>query len=69
MDKLIIAFDGKNQSEVDGGGIFSFIGFERLRKLLETDCGCGKSEKITGLVIRNDGISIRLESITPIPNP
>jgi hypothetical protein len=60
-DKLIIPFEGKKESEIDTSGTFSFIGYERLRKLLENDCGNMYGERITGLVIEKEGINIRFD--------
>lgn len=60
-NKLIIPFDGKSKAEVDTGGVFSFIGFERLRRLLKTDAGLSDTEAITGLVIDEGGINIRID--------
>lgn len=62
-DKIIIPFDGKKESEVDTAGIFTFIGFERLRTLLESVCDVDEREKITGLIIASDGIKIRMDRI------
>ena len=66
---MIIPFDGKKESEVDTGGVFTTIGFETLRKLLGPPCDLDEDEKITGLVITKDGIKIRIDAITPVTNP
>jgi hypothetical protein len=63
-NKLIIPFDGRSKAEVDGGGLTTFIGFSRIKRMLETspEIGLSNAETITGLVIRQDGIDIRLEN-------
>jgi hypothetical protein len=62
MSKIIISFDGKSKAEVDAGGTFTFIGFERLRRLLIKDAGISDSEIISGLVIDEGGINIRVDN-------
>lgn len=62
MSKLIVPFDGKSKSDVDAGGVFSFIGMERLRRLLAKEEGIGATEVIGGLVIDDSGINIRIDS-------
>jgi hypothetical protein len=64
MEKLIVPFEGKKEAEIDTGGVFSFISYERLKKLLEKDCGCSPNEKITGLIITDNGIRIRIDTIS-----
>lgn len=63
-DKIIIAFEGKKESEIDTGGVFSQIGYNRLRKLLEPVGGVGDDEVITGLIIDKNSIKIRIEQIS-----
>lgn len=63
MDKIIIPFDGKKESEVDTSGEFTFIGFETIRKLLGQPCDLDEDERITGLVITKDGIKIRIDTV------
>lgn len=62
-NKLIIPFDGKSKAEVDAGGVFSFIGFERLRALLNNYMDIDEeTEAITGLRIDESGIDIRIDT-------
>ena len=66
--KIIVPFDGKNESEIDTGGIFTQIGFERLKTYLEPICDIDEDESITGLIITKDLIKIRIDRITPVIN-
>lgn len=61
-DKLIIPFDGRKEKDIDGGGVITFIGFERLRKVLHTICNCKPDENIAGLLIDKKGITIKIET-------
>lgn len=62
-NKLIIPFDGKNKADVDTGGVFSFIGFEKLRELLNPYMDIDEeAEAITGLRIDESGIDIRIDT-------
>jgi hypothetical protein len=65
-DKITIPFDGLKDSEVDTTGSFMNINYETLRFLLGKECRIGKGERITGLVITNDSIKIRIDS--PVTN-
>lgn len=62
-NKLIIPFDGKSKEEVDTGGVFSFIGFEKVRQLLNGYMDIDEdAEVITGLRIDESGIDIRIDT-------
>lgn len=62
-NKLIIPFDGKSKEDIDTGGVFSFIGFEKLRALLNNYMDIDEeSEDITGLRIDESGIDIRIDT-------
>lgn len=65
-NKLIIPFDGAKEEDIESGGLTTFIGFSRLRILLEESykkTGLLSAEKISGFVIDKDGISIRIKSV------
>lgn len=61
-NKIIIPFDGEKAADIESGGVTAFIGFDRLRNILSNYAGTPLSddEKITGFVIEDDGISIRI---------
>jgi hypothetical protein len=61
-DKIIIPFDDRTEMDVDGCCVVTFIGFDRLRKILHTICDCKPTEKIAGLVIDKSGITIKIET-------
>lgn len=61
INNIIIAFDGKSKKAVDNGGVFICISYERLRWLLANDEFVHKDEAITGLIINESGIKIRLD--------
>jgi hypothetical protein len=63
MEKLIIPFGVNKESDVEAGGEFTFIGFERILKLIAPHCDLDEDEKITGLVITKDGIKIRIDTV------
>lgn len=63
MDKLIIPFDNRKESDIDGGGVVTFIGWERLRKALEPIVDCDENEKIMGFTVDKTGITIKLETV------
>lgn len=60
--KIIVSFDGENDSDIEAGGLTMFLGMESLRSTLTASSRVGLSndEKIVGFVIENDGISIRI---------
>jgi hypothetical protein len=66
--KLIIPFEGRSKAAIESGGLTTYIGWSRFKKFLESspEIGLSDNETITGLVIDNDGINIRLE-IKPKP--
>jgi hypothetical protein len=55
-------FDGRTERDIDGGGVITFIGFDRLRKMLHTICDCDPNEKIAGFTIDKTGITIKIET-------
>lgn len=57
--KIIIPFDGKTESEVDGGGLVTFIGYGRIKKMIE-ESELESFEKVTGLIITKDGITAKI---------
>lgn len=61
MSKLIIPFDGKSKADIDTGGVFSFIGFEKVRLLLNSYMDIEDDESITGLRIDESGIDVRID--------
>jgi hypothetical protein len=61
-DKIIIPFDDRTEKDIDGGGVVTAIGFQRLRIILHTICDCKPTEKIAGLVIDKSGITIKIET-------
>lgn len=61
MSKLIIPFDGKSKTDIDTGGVFSFIGFEKVRLLLNSYMDIEDDEAITGLRIDESGIDVRID--------
>lgn len=61
-DKLIIPFDGKSKADVDAGGVFSFIGFEKVRALLNGYMDIDdETEAITGFRIDESGMNVRID--------
>lgn len=63
MNKLIIPFDGRSKEDIDTGGVFSFIGFETLRQLLNSYMDVDdETESITGFRMDESGISVRIDS-------
>lgn len=59
-DKIIIPFDGKEKKDINTGGIFANIGYERLRRLLSKE-EISDNEVITGLIIDDGGIKMRID--------
>lgn len=61
-NKIIIPFDGEEASDIEAGGLTMFLGMESLRNTLTASprIGISNDEKIVGIVIENDGISIRI---------
>lgn len=62
MDKQIIPFDSRKESEVDAIPLTTFIGWERLRRALDHSIALEDNEKIAGLIIEKNGITIKLET-------
>lgn len=64
-NKIIIPFDGAKVADIESGGLTTFIGFARLRTMLEgsKSTGLHSTEKITGFVIDKDGINIRIKNV------
>jgi hypothetical protein len=62
-NKLIIPFDGAKASDIESGGVTTSFGFETLRSILESSAALRilKSEKITGFVIDDYGVKIRID--------
>ena len=60
--KIIVAFDGEEPSDIEGGGTTMFVGMESLRNTLTASprIGIAQDEKIIGFVMESDGISIRI---------
>jgi hypothetical protein len=64
MDKLIIPFDGKTEKEVDDTALTTFIGFDRLLKLMTiTTLDLDDDEKVAGFVIDKTGITVKIETV------
>jgi hypothetical protein len=63
-NKIIIPFDGSKASDIESGGVTSFIGFDRLRNILSNYAGTPLSddEKIIGFVVDETGIAIRISN-------
>jgi hypothetical protein len=63
-NKIIIPFDGAKAADIESGGLTTFIGFERLRNLFSNSAvSClSDDETITGFVIDETGITIRISS-------
>lgn len=59
--KHIVPFEGKTKEDVESTGVFTFISYASLRKLLEPAVDIDEDEKITGLVISEDGIKVRID--------
>lgn len=59
--KHIVPFDGKTEAEVNETGTFTSISYESIRKLLAPVVALDEDEKITGLVITQHGIKIRID--------
>jgi hypothetical protein len=62
IDKLIIPFDGKKESDIDTDGEFTSTSFEWIRRLLIQHCDLDDDEQITGFVITKEGIKIRIDT-------
>lgn len=58
--KHIVPFEGTKESEVDSTGTFMFFSYLSIKKLLEPAVDLDEDEKITGLVINEDGIKVRI---------
>lgn len=58
--KIIIPFEGNTEAEVDGGGTVTFIGYGRIKRLIE-ESELESFEKVTGLIITKDGITVKVE--------
>lgn len=58
--KLIIPFEGKTEAAIDGGGEVTFIGFERIKRIIE-EIELESFEKCTGLIITKDGVTVKIE--------
>ena len=60
--KYTVPFDGMTEAEVNSTGEFTFIGFGTIRKLLGPAVDLDEDEKITGFVIYEEGIKIRIDT-------
>lgn len=58
--KHIVPFEDKKESEVNTTGTFMFFSYLSIKKLLEPAVDLDEDEKITGLVINDDGIKVRI---------
>lgn len=59
-EKIIIPFEGNTEAEVDSGGTVTFIGYGRIKRLIE-ESELESFEKVTGLIITKDGITVKVE--------
>lgn len=59
-EKIIIPFHGNTEAEVDCGGVVTFIGYGRIKRLIE-ESELESFEKVTGLIITKDGITVKVE--------
>lgn len=58
--KIIIPFEGNTEAEVDGGGVVTFIGYGRIKRIIE-ESELESFEKVTGLIITKDGITVKVD--------
>jgi len=61
MEKIIKSFNGKLKHEIKSTGTFCYCSWERLKPLLDSAVMLKDGEQITGLIIDEDGISVRVE--------
>lgn len=65
MDNIIIPFDGRKESDIENAGVsvIQFIGFDRLRKILESaPVDLDEDEVIAGFKVDKTGITVIIES-------
>lgn len=63
MDKIIIPFDGRKESDIDGTGVVALVSYKTLRRCLEKVVDLHENEVIAGLRIDNDGITVKFETV------
>lgn len=63
MDKLIIPMDNRTEKDIDSGGLTTFIGYEKLRRLIVPDCRLAENEVIAGFSFEKDGVTIKFETV------
>lgn len=59
--RIIIPF-GVKEAEVDTTGVFTSLSWHYIKELLTEECKIKSGERITGFVLTENGIQIRIDN-------
>ncbi len=60
MTKIVKTYGKKTLSEIEGGGVTSFVSYERLKLYLSMALGVNPNETIEGIIVDENGITARI---------